>query len=116
MEGDSVDQACADLRKGASNGSFHCVCHALQKLTRARPQHCLIDATDENGETALTLAVTHGQVKVVELLLDKGADHQHTPDDSTPIPLVRCGHTCHACCAMTSMRRSVCEPYRRQAS
>lgn len=89
MESEEVAKACADLRQGARNGSFHCVCHALQKLAQAQPDGSLIDSPDDAGETALSLAAVHGQVKTLELLLDKGADDQHTPNDDAPIPLVR---------------------------
>jgi ankyrin repeat protein len=86
-----LDDLCSALRRAAEDGCFLDAWNALVNMAHLEEdsEASHIDVPDEHGETALTLAALHGNARILNALLDKGADDQHCPDDATPIPMVR---------------------------
>ncbi|EPS45887.1 hypothetical protein H072_110 [Dactylellina haptotyla CBS 200.50] len=69
------------LAAAAKHGHLDCVAILLdQKIFD-------IDATDENGQTALSLAIMHGHEKIVNMLLDQEDIDPNLPDRSSYTPL-----------------------------
>lgn len=92
-----------ELRHAAREGLFLRTHAALVRMEGQDGVARDVDAPDEDGETALTLAAAHGHGRVLELLLAKGADDTRCPhDDDMPIPLVR-----HACLGSPVFERRV---------
>ena len=74
-EGETVllEDLCVSLRTHARAGNFLCCWNAIVAIARLagseEAARAAIDAVDENGETALTLAVVHGNARLVQVSL-----------------------------------------------
>lgn len=87
----SEEDPCRTLLRASRNGDFVRAWAMIITITSELEQNSSvhIDATDGDGESALSLAAAFGQVRILNALVDKGANHQHCPNEQTPIPLVR---------------------------
>jgi ankyrin repeat protein len=81
----------ADLRSACREGKFEQACRSLAAIERLSEGNgnLQIDEPDDEGETALTLALINGHASIVDSLLEKGADSTHCANDNTPLPVVR---------------------------
>lgn len=72
-EGEMVllEDLCVSLRTHARAGNFLCCWNAIVAIARLagseEAARSAIDAVDEHGETALTLAVVHGNARLVQV-------------------------------------------------
>jgi ankyrin repeat protein len=85
-----LSSLAAELRHACSEGHFLEAWNTLVTMTRQEAVlgQSAVDLTDEDGETALTLAATNGRARILEALLEKGANDRHCPSENTPIPMV----------------------------
>lgn len=66
-----LEDLCVSLRTHARAGNFLCCWNAIVAIARSagseEAARAAIDDVDENGETALTLAVVHGNARLVQV-------------------------------------------------
>lgn len=68
-----LEDLCVSLRTHARAGNFLCCWNAIVAIARLaetdEAARAAIDSVDDNGETALTLAVVHGNARLVQVCL-----------------------------------------------